>query len=519
MSARRLFAPLGCLCALVLACGGNATVEEVEDDHAPVTGGDEVAEAAVEAPPASGPSSDVRFPPIERTALANGLELNVVPYDALPVVYLRLVVKSGAETDPEGKAGLSDLVAQMLSEGTRRKSSAELAETVEFLGADLWAGSDAENTQLFFRALSEHLDEAMDLLAEVARDPAFAQGELDKMKRREVDRLSQNRQEPRFLAREAFFGQLYGDHPYGTVDTNPEALGRIRRGDLQRWHRQHFVPSNAFLVAVGDVTADQVKTAAERAFGSWRGREVPSARAAEAPTRDRREVVIVDRPGSAQSTIYIGELALPRGADGWVELEVANQVLGGSSSSRLFLDLRERRGLTYGAYSQLVSRVQTGPFVALGSVRTEVTAEAIDGFFGHLDRWVQEAPSAQETQNARDFLSDSFPLTIDTPGKIAAMVADLRIFGLPDDYWDGYRTAIREVTPAAALAAAQARVHPDRMLVVVVGRAAEIAGPLRRWGRVTVLDDSGEVKETLEAATAGDHESPEAVNPDSTSGD
>ncbi|MAQ15166.1 MAG: hypothetical protein CMN30_10290 [Sandaracinus sp.] len=506
MTRRAIALPL----LLALACGGTAEVEETEEVVA--TGGAETPTAAPaerEPPPESGPANDVRFPPIERTELANGLELNVVSYDAVPVVYLRLVIKSGGETDPEGKAGLANLVAEMLTEGTRSKSSAELAETVEFLGADIGAGSDEENTYLVFRALAEHLDEAMDILADVARNPAFRQDELDKMKRRELDRLALSRQQPRYLAREAFFGQLYGEHPYGTVDTDPESLGRIRRTDLQRWHRTHFVPSNAFVVAVGAVTEEQVKAAAERAFGSWRGREVAAPEAPEAPTRESREVVIVDRPGSAQSTIYIGELALPRGDEGWVDLEVANQVLGGSAASRLFMDLREVRGLTYGAYSQVVERVQTGPFVALGSVRNEVTAEAVEAFFEHLDRWVAEAPTEEEIVHARDYLSDSFPLSIDTPGKIAGLVADLRIFGLADDYWDGYRSAIREVSPAAALEAAKAHVHPDRMLVVVVGRAAEVAEPLRRWGQVTVLDDQGEVKQTLEAAGAESAPAPE----------
>ncbi len=485
--------------AMLIACGPSE-VDESEPEVTPVATGDETpAEAPPrEPPPESGPARDISFPPIERTELANDLELNVVPYDALPVVYLRLVVKSGGETDPEGKAGLSDLVAQMLKEGTRRKNSQELAESIEFLGADLWTGADEENVHLVFRALSEHLDEAMDILADVARNPAFRDEELEKLKRREKDRLALSRRQPRYLAREAFFAQLYGDHPYATVDTNEEALERISRRDLQRWHRKYFVPSNAFLVAVGNVTSDQVKAAAERAFGRWRGREVRAQEAPEPPTRDEREVVIIDRPGSVQSTIYIGELALARGDEGWVEMEVSNQILGGSAASRLFMDLRERRGLTYGAYSQVVERVQTGPFVALGAVRTEVTGQAVAGFFEHLERWVSEPPTPEETGHARAFLSDSFPLSIDTPGKIAGMVADLRVFDLPDDYWDGYRSSIGEVTPDAALEAARSRVHPDKMLVVIVGRAAEIADGLRRWGEVTVLDGEGEVKQTLE---------------------
>ena len=226
-------------------------------------------------------------------------------------------------------------------------------------------------------------------------------------------------------------------------------------------------------------------------------------------------MVVVDRPGSVQSTIYVGNLAIARGDEAFIPLDVANQVLGGSAASRLFMDLRERRSLTYGAYSQVGQRVGVAPFVAYAAVRTEVTADAMSGLYEHLDRIVRDAPSADEIQNATTYLSDSFPLQIDTPAKIAAMVADLRIFGLDDDYWDGYRTAIRAVTPQAALAAARGHIRPDRALVVVVGTAADIAEPLRRYGNVTVVDAEGRVKMELEARAESTEDVPNAESQES----
>ncbi|MAC24980.1 MAG: hypothetical protein CMH59_00550 [Myxococcales bacterium] len=490
-----------------LACGGPQTPEGTIP---PMEDAPEVAEApetepapAKQPPPESGPANDIAFPPIERAELDNGLELNVVRWDELPVVYLRLVVRSGAETDPEELQGLSDLVAQMLKEGTRRRSSAEIAEAVEFLGADLWTGADEENVHLVFRALSDQLDEAMAILAEVATQPAFRQAELDKLKRRELDRLALMQKRPNFLARRALYRRMYGEgHPYARVDTTEEALGRVGRRDLQRWHRRHFVPSNAFLVAVGDVTAEQIQSSAAEHFGRWRGREVQARELPEPPRRERREVVVVDRPGAVQSVILLGNLAIARDDEDFVPLRVANQVLGGSAASRLFMDLRERRSLTYGAYSQVGERVGVAPFVAYASVRTEVTEEAVGAFFENLDRIVAEAPPEPELANAQRFLSDSFPLKIDTPGKIASLVADLRVFGLPDDYWDGYRTSIREVSAEEALAAAQEHIRPEQMLVLVVGNAASFAEPLTQWGPVTVVDGEGEVQQTFEAGSA-----------------
>ncbi len=455
-----------------------------------------------EAPPASGPRRDVAFPTVTRSTLPNGLELNTVEWHQLPVVYIRLVVRSGGETDPARLPGLSDLVAQMLREGTKNRSSAELAEAVEFLGADMSTSADTENVEIVFRAMRGHLDDAMRIVAEVATSPAFANAELEKLRRRELDRLALSARNPSWLVRREFYKRLYGDHPYAHVDTTVDAVRRVRRSDLQRWHRTHFVPSNAFLVVTGDVTPEEVARIGGEAFGRWSGRPVVAADRPAPPERAAREVVIVDRPGSAQSVIVTGNLAIDRKSEEWIPLEVANQILGGSAASRLFMDLRERRSLTYGAYSTVHPRIDVGPFVASTSVRTEVTDEAVGAILEHLDRIVAEPPSDTEIADAGRFLADSFPLRIDTPASIASMVEQLRVFGLPDDYFDVYRSRVLEVTPADALAAAQRSIHPDKSLIVVVGEASAFAEALRRFGAVTIVDAEGRVSRRLDPAPA-----------------
>ncbi len=489
------------LLGLAAACGGTPHTEVAEPEPAePEPTAEPVAER--EPPPESGPARDVQFPPIARATTDNQLDVDTVEWHQLPVVYLQLVVKSGGEADPEGMPGLAHLVGAMLKEGTRTRSSAELAEQVEYLGADIWVSDDEENVRIGMRALAEHLDEAMEILADVAMNPAFRPDELAKLKRRETDRLALQQNDPRFLASRELYARLYGEHPYAHVDTTPEVVERVRRNDLVRWHRTHFVPNNAFLVVVGDATpADVQRVAAER-FGRWRPRDVPEVEYPDPPERAHREVVLVDRPESVQSVIAIGNLAIPRAHDSFEELEVANQVLGGSAASRLFMDLRERRSLTYGAYSGIGESVQVAPFRASASVRNDVTGQAMEAFFEHLERIRTEAAPESELRDAQRYLSDRFPLQIDTPGKIANMVADLRVYGLGDDYWDGFRSAIREVTAEQALEAAREHIRPGQGLVVVVGRAAEVAEPLRRWGPVTVVDVSGVEKERLEAAPA-----------------
>ena len=441
-----------------------------------------------------------------------------MPTDGLPVVYLRLVVRSGLAADPEGIPGLSHLVAEMLKEGTRRKTSAQLAEAVEFLGAHLEVGDDESQTVIQMRGLAEHLPQMMELLGEVVMTPRFDEQELRRLRQRELDRLQLAAGDPSTLARREMYRILYAGHPYAHVDATPEGIRAATRRDLQAWHRDHYVPNNSFLVVVGNVTPDAVQAAAERAFRGWRSRPVADVSFPAIPERSAREVVVVHRPGSQQSVIAIGNVALPRGSSDWVALEVANQVLGGSAAARLFMDLRERRSLTYGAYSGIDALPQPGPFRARAGVGRDPrqpdvdrTPLAMDAFMEHLRRTVSEEAPPEELAAAQRYLGDSFPLQIETPARIAGMVAELRLYGLPDDYWDTYRSQIRSVTPAQALAAARQYIRPDAALVVVVGDATVITESMRRWGPVRVIDENGQPIAGFEGSAAAPAATPAAA--------
>lgn len=475
------------------------------------------AEAVKEQPPESGERHEIQFPEIARSKTKSGLELNTVEMHQLPLVELKLVIRSGSAADPEDLPGMAHLVTQMLKEGTRKRSSAQLAEDVEFLGADLSVSSDAENIYITMRALSDHLEQALGIVADVAMNPRFSPKELRKLKRRELDRLQLQQNEPRFLAAREFFETLYGEHPYAHIDTTPKVVERIQRGQLVRWHRQHFAPNNAFLVVVGDVQPEEVEGKAQKVFARWRPRDVPDIEYPEPPERKERRIIVVDRPESVQSVLYLGNLALSRSDEDYVPLLVANQVLGGSAASRLFMDLRERRSLTYGAYSSVFERVDVAPFRAYAAVRNEVTGEAMSAFMHHLDAIVKEAPSQPEMVHARSYLSDSFPLKIETAAKIADLIADQRIYDLPDDYWERFREEIRDVEAEEALQVAQEHIQPERMLVVVVGKAAEIADTLEKYGPVTVVDPSGEVIRDSDAQTEDAKKSKEAKGPETGS--
>ncbi len=500
---KRLLTQLS-LALAVAGCGGSTPVASTTPANAAATPVVVTPPAAStkEAPPASSTARDIRFPTIERMALANGLNIDVVTRKELPIVNLQLVIRSGGASDPKNMPGLSSIVSDMLKEGTKKKKAAEFAEAVEFLGSNLEVGSGTETTRVRMNAMSEHLEPALALMAEAVLTPAFDAKELGKLKTRTIDELKLKMDRPTWLARRQFQRELYGDHPYAQYDTTEAVVKKVKPSDLIAFHSGHFAPNNAFLVVVGDVTADQVKQVAEKLFGKWQKKKVVEPAYATPPPRTKREIVIVDRPASVQSQIMIGNVSIKRNDDDFIPLMVANQVLGGSAASRLFMDLREKRSLTYGAYSRLDEAPDLGAFRATAAVRNPVTGDAIDGFFEHLARITKEATPKVELDQAHAFLADSFPLQIETADSIAQLVADLRVFGLKDGYWDGFRTSIRNVTADAALAAAKGHITPDTALVVIVGKAAEIVPMLTKFGSVRVVDSEGKPIKASDAAPA-----------------
>jgi zinc protease len=492
------------VCATLCACS-SATAPAATTQTTPTpadTTSVEVEKVAIEreAPPESGPARDIHLPKIARSTLASGLELNTVPMKGLPVVTIKLVIRSGSAADPAELPGTAQMVAQMLKEGTFKKSSAKIAETVDFLGAHLSIDNDEEHVVIAISALADQLNDALALVAELTTLPAFADDELAKLKKREIDRLSLASQSPSFLARREFYKAIYGAHPYSHVDTTKDVVKKLKKSDLARFHKRYFVPNNAYMVVTGDVTADAVTQAATKAFRDWSPRKLEPPAYPAPPERSATEIILVDRPESVQSVIYVGNLALRRTDADYIPLTVANQVLGGSAASRLFMDLREKQSLTYGAYSDVEERLQPAPVRAFAAVRNEVTQQAMKAFFAHLERIRSEAPPEAELADAKRYLVDSFPLRIETPAEIAGLVSELRMYGFPDDYWDGYRSQIQAVSAAQALSAAQKYIRPQAALVVVVGKAAAVKDVLAAYGPVKVIDTDGKL--LVEAAPA-----------------
>ena len=430
--------------------------------------------------PAVGAAPRLELPPVERFTLSNGLTVLLMERHAVPVVQANLVVRAGSADDPAGREGLAALTADLLDEGAGSRTALELADAVEFLGASLATGASYHATTVALHTPAARLDSALALLADVALRPRFQSAELDRIRATRLTAFAQRRDQPNALAAVAVDRALYGDgHPYGRpVAGTPAALGALAPDVLAAFYRARFRPGNAALVVVGDVTAAALRPRLEALFGAWESVPVAPARVAEGRQVARRTVLLVDKPGAAQSAIRIARIGAPRSADDYVALNVLNTILGGSFTSRLNQNLRERNGYAYGASSSFAFRPVAGPFVAAANVQTASTAEAITEFFNELRGLLRPVP-ADELAKAKSNLALSFPEPFASVRGTASVLADLYLYDLPADYLATYTDRVRAVTAADLARVARRYVDPERVAVVVVGDRALVEAKMR----------------------------------------
>lgn len=430
------------------------------------------------------------FPPIPKVRLANGLGVWVVAHAAVPVVTSVLLLRAGSSADPADRPGLASLTGDLLDEGAGDRSALAVHEALARIGAqfDTEVGPDA--TFLTLTTLARFRSHAFGLLADLVTRPTFDPHEFERVRQLRANRLRQLNDVPSALADRGFSRALYGSHPYGhlAIGTS-DALGAATLDEIVRFHRQAFVPSRATLVVVGDVEPDAVVADAERAFGQWTGvqedQEIARVLAAitEPPAPPPARLWLVDRPGAPQSELRIGHLGVSRRTPDYHALLLMNLVLGGQFVSRLNMNLRERRGYTYGARSWFEFRCGPGPFQIQASVQTAVTADAIREAWHEVRSIRGEVPiTDRELETARAALTRGYPRNFETADQIARSVAQLALYDLPDDYFSTFVPAVKALDGQAVLDAAVRHVDPDRLLTLVVGDRAALGEPLAGLG-------------------------------------
>jgi len=456
-------------------------------------------------PPQAGPLSTKSLPVAQSFTLPNGLTVILAEQHKLPVVAARLVVLTGSDANPVNRPGLASFTADMLPEGTNRRSAPQIADDAAQLGTSVKTNSRPDYSAIGINTLKWNVGPALDLLSDVTLNPKFDPTEIERIRKQRQTEVLQLNDEPFQLAIGVMLRAVYGaDSPYGYRELGTAESNKIiTRDEMLKFWQTGYAPGNSALVLSGDVTYQEAHTLAEHYFGQWQG-EGGKHQPPTVDMKTSRAIYIVDKPGSPQTFVLTGGLGVPRSSPDYVPIEVMNNALGGLFSSRINMNLREEHGYTYGGFSQFVFRRGPGFFVAGGGIRTDVTASAVSEIFKELSR-IRTAPlSAEELKFAKDSFALSLAGRFETSEETANTFGELFTYDLPLTYYANLPAQIATVTSEDVQRVATRYVHPDTAVVIAAGDRAKIEPELKKLdiGPVEVRDFEGNpVKAT--AASSG----------------
>jgi len=427
----------------------------------------------------------VKLPQASEHKLANGMTVLILEQHKLPTIALELDMEPGAIADPT--PGMAKFTAEMLREGTAKRTSSAIAAAADEIGAQLNSEADfgGSDSTIRIAGLTDSTETLFDLLSDIVMHPSFPADELEKYKKRQLGDLEDEMSRPYFLANEEFHKALYGDTNYAVTAPTPSQIQTVTSEMLAGYHHKYYVPGNAVLGIVGDVNTDDIMKLVEKYFGEWPKTAPPEVKLAEVPPPQPKKVVLVDRPGSVQTNIVAGNLAIKRNDPDYFALTVMDRVVGGGPSARLFLNLREVHGYTYGAYSNANTDVYRGYWNANTEVRTAVTDGSLHELFNEFNRIRTEPVAAAELDEAKRALVASFALSLEDQLQLLGDALEVHHFGLPADYWDKYPEHIAGIDAAAVLAAGKKYVDVDHMQIICVGDAKQIKDAVAKYGPVT----------------------------------
>ncbi len=471
------------LVAGLAACGKKVEVKPPEPTPPPVEEPKPVVEApkrVYQDPPLPTEPRQVQFPDLQKVVTKNGLEVYVVENHEVPLVSAQLVIKAGTMDDEQ----LAEMTASILGEGTKTRTKAKIDEEIEFVGGSLGAGAGTHDTSVFTQVLKRDIKLALTLMADEVMNPAFPADALAKLKDKAKTGLKAAKSNSDLLADQLFEMAAYpGGHPYGRPLPTEAQIDAVTVDALKGFHDKFYRSNNAYLILSGDVTVPDAQKLAEEVFGKWKPiqGEAPSN-----PLNNFREykhppkmiVHLVDRPGSAQSDIRVGNLALARKHPDWIKFELASDILGGGSTGRLFLDVREEKGLTYGIYTKMDPGQAPGTWRIWTKTKTKTTGEMLKAIFGHIKKIRDEDVTEKEFDDVTREAIGSFPLSIETAGQVAGRVRTILTYGLPADYYKTYRDEVRKAQLGDMKAMARKYIN-DVPVVVVVGRADKIESQIK----------------------------------------
>ena len=443
--------------------------------------------------PVSNEVLKVKLPRPQEADLPNGLHLMVLEDHRLPQITFTLIIPgAGGYFDPADKIGLASYTASLMREGTKTRTSPQISEALETMAATLTVGSGLSGTTATVSggSLSENFDKLMDLAAEVLLNPSFDPGEWDRFKTRTKAGLIQQRTNPGFLASETFNRVVFGSHPAGRISPTAANLDAISPEALVEFHRAHYAPDHAAIAFAGDISIADARKLVEAKLGGWKKTGVPEPTVTDPDLMGAPKVYLIARPGSVQTTLYVGTQSMRRTDPDYAALTVVNRVLGGTMG-RLFRHLREEKGYTYGIGSGFSATVYRGSWTSSTSVRTDVTEPALTDLLAEIGELRDKSVPENELADAKRAIVGSFARDLENPQQVLGYYIDNWLYGLPADYWDTYPARITAVTAAQAQAAAQKYWAPSRLQIVAVGDATKVTDILRKKGTLEVFDADG----------------------------
>ncbi|MDX1571471.1 MAG: pitrilysin family protein [Xanthomonadales bacterium] len=436
-------------------------------------------EAAKETPPEGGTPKDFVLPATDSYTLDNGLQVTLVPFGTLPKVAVEAVIRVGNLNDGE-QTWIADLTADMLEEGTTERSSVEVAQAAASMGGEVDFSVGLDQTTVGGDVLGEFAPDLVELIAEVVRQPAFPEEELERVRNDRLRALAVAKTQPQSMAAAEFAKALYGDHPYGRYFPSEEQLAGYTIDDVRRFYADNFGAQRTQLFVVGQFDASTVKSAIETAFGDWEKGPAPLVMLPE-PAEGKQAVDIVNRADASQSNVIVGLPVPPPGSDDWIKLQVTNTLLGGAFSSRITSNIREDKGYTYSPNSSLSTRYKDAYWAESAAVTTEVTGPALDEIYKEIDRLQNEPPSAEELRAFQNYMAGVFTLQNSTRSGIINMLNYTELHDLGDDYLTTYVSNVYAVTPEEVSETAEKYLREEDMTVVIVGDRAQISEQVGKY--------------------------------------
>lgn len=448
--------------------------------------------------PAVGTPAKPSFPTLETASLGNGMKVVLARRDAVPTVNMQLIVDAGYASDRSSQPGVASVAMNLLDEGTTTRNALQIAEELERLGASLSTGSDLDASTVTVSTLKEGIDPVLGLMADIVLNPAFSDIELERLKKRQIAQIQREKNSPQTMAMRVLPVLLYGEgHPYATPLTGSgteASVAGMDREQMVAFHRTWFKPNNATIVVVGAISMPELLPKLERLFGAWQPGQVPAKQIGDVAPQSAASVYLIDRPGALQSVIMAGTVAPPKNNADEVAITAFNDLLGGSFTSRVNMNLREDKHWSYGAFTFLPDARGQRPFIVLAPVQTDRTKESVAEVVRELRGVVGDRPiTSEELEKAKQSLTSSLPGQWETNAAVLRSMAEIVRYGLPQDWFANYAGKVGDLRTSDMPVAGFNLVRPDKMLWVVVGDRAKIETGIRELnlGPVRVIDTDG----------------------------